>query len=413
MSKTSKNLHCQKKKFVYDLDEEDYIEDIMNFESDNENFDSDNESFESDNENFDSDNESSESDNDLKKIKDDDIRNIIFGKINDKFAYGKLGKFNVIIMIETGNINATKLCKDGGKQFKHWIANDHSKELIKVFGKNLGLTKNEMIIKINGGKLTKISGSYVHSKLITHIASWCNSDYAFLVSTIVDEYHIKQAIEEKEKLLKKKDDKIDKLTKTVNKQSGKIDILLKENSNQTSKIDNQMKKIGKMDNRIKLLVKKNKEIYDQNEEISGKLDITSDARVVAGRKCDDHMFAVIKNNDNPTEYDDDEEIYKYSAQRVMKKSWKNRLVDHQAQHPNMRVLLKINYSPNSMNLWNRIKTKLGKNKIIVSGCNFNLEDGYTERKLIRDIQIYRSVEISIERDDNPIKNSEIYDPENA
>jgi hypothetical protein len=244
--------------------------------------------------------------------------------------------------------------------------------------------------------MPKIRGTYVHPKLIIHIASWCSPEYALQVSDIVIEYHAKQAIEEKDRLLQKKDDKIDKLTKTVNnqtktinKQSGKIDTLLKENGT-------QMKKIGKMDNRIKRLVKRNDEIYDQNEEISGKIDVISNDRVVAGLKSDEHMLIIIKNNDDPDEYDDDEDIYEYSALRVMKKSYKNRLVDYKERHPEMEIIMKINYSPDAMNLWNRIKTKLGRNKIIVSSCKFNLEDKYSENKLIRDIKNIHDERLNVE-----------------
>jgi hypothetical protein len=55
----------------------------------------------------------------------------------------------------------------------------------------------------------------------------------------------------------------------------------------------------------------------------------------------------------------------------------------------MKVVMKINYSPNSMNLWNRIKKKLGsgKNKKInIDNCKFNLMKKYTEKTLIDDVK---------------------------
>jgi len=51
----------------------------------------------------------------------------------------------------------------------------------------------------------------------------------------------------------------------------------------------------------------------------------------------------------------------------------------------MEILLKINYSPNSMNLWNHIKTQL-KKKTNISGCKINLEKKNSENKLISDIK---------------------------
>ncbi len=118
-----------------------------------------------------------------------------------------------------------------------------------------------------------------------------------------------------------------------------------------------------MDKRIKRLLKKNDELYDQNDEIIGKIDIISNDRVVStGNPKDRHMLVIIKNNDDPEEYDDDEEIYEYHALRVMEKSYKSRLTEHIARHPNMEIISTIPYSPNSMNLWTRYKNKFGKGK---------------------------------------------------
>nr|WBF70376.1 SET domain protein [Megavirus caiporensis] len=317
---------------------------------------------------------------------DNDFRNVIFENINDEYALGKFGDLEVVMMRENGYVNATNLCKKCGKDYKNWKRNDNSKELEKELIKQLSSGAQnrarekssahyraaEVTHTVKGGKLTIIRGTYVHPKLIIHIASWCSTEYAMKVSDIVTEYHAKEEIEKRELLLKKKDDKIDKLSKKLDRQNNKIDELLQKNE--------------KMDNRIKRLVKKNDEIYNINQDMLGKIDVISNDRVVKGRSSDDHMFVIVKNNDDPNEYDEDEDIYEYSAFRLMKKSYKIRMSEHLERHPEMEIVLKISHSPNSMNLWNRIKTKLGKKKITYSGCNFNLEDDYTENKLVRDIK---------------------------
>ena len=51
--------------------------------------------------------------------------------------------------------------------------------------------------------------------------------------------------------------------------------------------------------------------------------------------------------------------------------------------------MKISYSPNSINLWTRIKKKLGtgkSKKIIFDNCKFNLKRGYNEEQLLVDIK---------------------------
>ncbi|AQN67947.1 putative kilA-n domain protein [Saudi moumouvirus] len=303
---------------------------------------------------------------------DNDLRNVIYEDINDKFSYGKLGDFNIVMMKKNGYVNATNLCKNIKKEFYHWKENKNSKELIKELISSPDYPGDEPIITITGGKITKIRGTYVHPELIIHIASWCSPKYALKVSKIVIEYHSMEMIEERNRLLKIKDGMINRLSKKLDRQNNKIDELLQKNE--------------KMDNRIKRLVKKNDEIYNINQDMLGKIDVISNDRVVKGKTSDNHMFVIVKNNDDPDEYEDDEELYEYSAFRLMKKSYKIRMSEHLERHPNMEIILKICHSPNSMNLWNRIKTKLGKKKITYSGCNFNLEDNYTENKLVRDIK---------------------------
>nr|WBF70308.1 ankyrin repeat protein [Megavirus caiporensis] len=336
--------------------------------------------YESDNSDYDqSESESeSESEVELDKYDDNDLRNVIYKDLNDEYSVGRLGDFDVIFMRKNGYVNATNLCKNTKKEFYHWKENQFAKELMQGLKSSPGMSREPLILKNMKGAYTT-RGTYVHPELIIHIASWCSIEYALKVSKIMIQYHAKEEVEKRELLLKKKDDKIDKLSK-------KLDTLIVNNKELLSNNQELLQKNEKMDNRIKRLVKKNDEIYNINQDMLGKIDVISNDRVVKGRSSDDHMFVIVKNNDDPTEYDDDEDIYEYSAFRLMKKSYKIRMSEHLERHPEMEIVLKISHSPNSMNLWNRIKTKLGKKKITYSGCNFNLENDYTENKLVRDIK---------------------------
>ena len=338
-----------------------------------------------------------------------DIRNIIFKDINEDYAWAKYGDFKVIMMKENGYINATKLCSDAmiqtgsKKPFKNWKANSNTKELIDVISAPAEISAGDLFITITGGKLTEIRGTYVHPELIPFVASWASVQFAVKVSKIVNEYFTKKVLKENEKLIKKKDDKIANL-------SGKVEELLTGNKQLLSgnkQLLNGNKlllsKNDKMDKRIKRLLVKNDELYDQNEEILGKVDTISNDRVVStGNPDDNHMLIIIKNNDNPEEYDDDEDIYEYHALRVMKKSHKQRLTAHKIRHPDMKVIMKILYSPNSINLWMRIKSKLskGKNKkIICSNSKFNLRKKYTQKQLMADIHEIHNERLNYDDDD--------------
>jgi hypothetical protein len=99
-----------------------------------------------------------------------------------------------VIMNSNGYINATKLCKNGGKEFKHWKESQHSKKMIIDFANNLEITEKEIMILVCGGSMIKISGTYVHMSLIVHIAAWCNNNYAYMVSNIVREFVISKKL---------------------------------------------------------------------------------------------------------------------------------------------------------------------------------------------------------------------------
>ena len=330
-----------------------------------------------------------------KPNKKNDITNIIFKDINNEYSWGKFGNFKVIIMKKNGYINATKLCNDAKtkngekKNFKRWNRNYSTKELIEEISRSGRIRPDLLyIINVHGDNITR--GTYAHPDLIPHIASWASPRFAVCVSKIVNKYFIKKALKEKEKLIKKKDDKIDKLLEKNNEQTSKIDKQTSKIDELLSKNNELLSKNNKMDKRIKRLLHKNDDLYDQNEEIINKVDFISNDRVVTtGNFKNDHMLVIIKNNDDPSEYDEDDVIYDYHALRVMKKSYNQRLITHKNRHPNMKIIMKISYSPNSMNLWTRIKSKLGsgKNKkIIYDNCKFNLKKHYDEESLINDIQ---------------------------
>lgn len=277
-------------------------------------------------------------------------------------------------MKETGYINATKLIalSSKNKKFNDWTRGKNTEELINELSSDTEISVSELLIPIttSSKKFTEIRGTYVHPNLIPHIASRASPKFAVKVSKIINEYFIREAIDEKEKEFDKKNDKIDEL-------NDKVDKLLSKNN--------------KMDKRIKRLLSKNNDLYDQNEEILDKVYTISNDKVISTSNSKDiNMFLLIKNNDDLKEYNEDTILYEYHVLRVMKKSCKIRLINHKNRHPNMEIIMKISFSPNSMNLWTRIKKRLGmgKNrKIDYDNCKFNLhKKNYSQENLINDIK---------------------------
>src|SRR3981189_3717591 len=66
------------------------------------------------------------------------LADIAYEQIVGKFWYGSYGVFRVVIMNDSGFINATRLCDDGGKELKLWTRNASSKELLQCLATKLG-----------------------------------------------------------------------------------------------------------------------------------------------------------------------------------------------------------------------------------------------------------------------------------
>ena len=60
------------------------------------------------------------------------ISEVTFEQISGNYWYGAYGEFRVVMMKDTGYINATKMCTSGGKIFREWSRLKGSTELINL-----------------------------------------------------------------------------------------------------------------------------------------------------------------------------------------------------------------------------------------------------------------------------------------
>ena len=110
---------------------------------------------------------------------------------------GKLNINGIIIKSrEDGFVDATSLCKAGGKEFKHWFALESTKELIKALEQEEFLItgyptiKNEDIILKDGITTFKsvdvskgrYGGSWIHPDLAVQLAQWLSPTFALQIS---------------------------------------------------------------------------------------------------------------------------------------------------------------------------------------------------------------------------------------
>ena len=112
------------------------------------------------------------------------ITKLEYEKIDNVYSKAKYAGFDVIMNMESGYINSTKLCADGGKKFFKWNENNGSKELISYFEEICDGNK----ILINVTNYGIVRGTYVHPKLIPHIAMWIAPAFAYKISCILEEW---------------------------------------------------------------------------------------------------------------------------------------------------------------------------------------------------------------------------------
>ena len=297
-----------------------------------------------------------------------DITILGYEKIDDVHSKAKYGTFDVTMNMETGYINATKLCADGGKLMKNWMQNSGNKELIDYFEKNLMESKPVLINVTNYGVLR---GTYVHPKLIPHIASWVSPEFAYKVSEIVNNFLIREKEDEIRKLsgdkckLQEMLEKSDKRREEAEKEAKKMLQDMKDQNDRThtkldkAEIDNHKIKttLGRVEARVEKIVE---EVVPPAKQLSLH-----------------EQFGIMKLNDKSGKYQ--YKVYCTQARGVS-----------QAKHsilkayPKAELFLEIKPNANAKNFLHKLKDLYSHGndaKIKLSYNYVNLVDGVNENEL--------------------------------
>jgi KilA-N domain/Protein of unknown function (DUF3627) len=147
------------------------------------------------------------------------LSQICFQQIRDNFWYGLYGEFQVVIDASDGYVNASKMCRAGGKKFKEWKRLKGSQHLITVFERSwvpentpVNFQNGESTLEdleaqmcaprfpackfvqpanlINEDRL--ISGTYVHPDLIPSIAGWISPEFQLKANRVVNRYIVNE-----------------------------------------------------------------------------------------------------------------------------------------------------------------------------------------------------------------------------
>jgi hypothetical protein len=104
-----------------------------------------------------------------------ELSDCAYEHIKDTFYYGIFGDFKLIIDKATGYFNATKLCVNGGKEYKKWSRLEKSKNMVEYYQKlRAGGPQITYEVKLqNNDKLNKqVTGTYVPFEFFEEIKSW-------------------------------------------------------------------------------------------------------------------------------------------------------------------------------------------------------------------------------------------------
>ena len=314
----------------------------------------------------------------LQTTNDLDITKLIYEKINKDYSKAKYGEFDVIMDTNTGYINATKLCADGGRRYKKWYENKSNKELIEYFNGGPNSVRHSYELR-DGAKSNNINGTYVHPKLITHIASWVSPAFAWKVSEIVNNFLIREKEDEIMKaniLLGEKDCKIDSLKKMFEESDKRREESDKRREESEKRAEQMLLKMTLQNEKTHIKLDKTTKTL---ERVETRIDIIVDEIVPPAKQVSLHEhFGIMKLNDSNT----NKQYKVYCSQKRGVIKAKNSILK---TYPNAVMFKEINPNPNAKNFLHILKEKYGSNnnesKIQISYNFINLKEGSTEEEL--------------------------------
>jgi KilA-N domain len=99
---------------------------------------------------------------------------LAYEQINGNYWYAAYDEFNIIMMKDNSFVNATKLCSSRGRDYRNWLRQDQTKELIKYLP-----TINEVPdICIKSEFQDILNGSYINPLLLPSLCNWLSSNFA-------------------------------------------------------------------------------------------------------------------------------------------------------------------------------------------------------------------------------------------
>jgi KilA-N domain len=226
------------------------------------------------------------------------VQVIAIDQIRDNYWFGAYGEFRVVADMDNGFINASKMCKDGGKDFFRWSRLKSSEELINTLEGMIGdkelseiggcdegdpkvCTENgslalqitdhlkwrsviRPITTANKSEEDKlVSGTYVHPDLIPSIAGWISPQFQIKANRVVNAFIAHQYKEQlanmqasndsKTIIIDMKNEIIEMKNEIIDNQNELIQTTQQDHIEALETINQQLKTIDAKDNDIDML----------------------------------------------------------------------------------------------------------------------------------------------------------------
>lgn len=262
----------------------------------------------------------------------DSFLDICYECIRDQYYFGLYGDFQLIIDTETVCFNATKLCQVAGKRLRNWFQTKEAKKTIDFFQTKLPNITTMYTISGNTEDQynTLISGTYLRKELILRLAMWISLEFYYKVTKILENYYsnlvrekYKYDVDERNQLLEN--------IKTINE------------------------RLCWMSNTFEHV----------KEDVSPKTK----------NKNKRHIFELFAKHCDPE--------FPYYAIRIQNASYKYTIKKLENKYPKMESIFKLEYDPNPINLYNRLKEQ---GKIQTNYNNIKLINDYSIDNFLNDIK---------------------------
>lgn len=92
-------------------------------------------------------------------------------------------------------INATQLCKAGGKMFKNWYRLPNTRGLITELNSQTGSYMSQPVVDIITDGPVKLRGSWIHPDLAVQLAQWISPAFALQVSRWIRELYTEGSVQ--------------------------------------------------------------------------------------------------------------------------------------------------------------------------------------------------------------------------